>query len=76
MSDWKIEKDFATRETPSPFAQRTEVELAGDAFTIDCTIGSGYMRESTTATVPVRVIAILLRNAGYTVEWPQSGKEP
>lgn len=67
---WTIETthgNYASKVWRSPVFTEVTAELQGDALTVDAEVGSGYMREHTTVHVPVSVLIVLLRGAGYEV---------
>jgi hypothetical protein len=49
----------------------TEVEIVGDRLVVNQEHGSGYLRQSTTASIPVTVIVEMMRAAGYGVRTPE-----
>ena len=71
--EWQIDTGVAIRTWRDPYFKEVSVELGLDMFAVDTEIGSGFMRESTSAHIPVRVIVRLLEDAGYVVTLPPSG---
>lgn len=70
MSDWKIETaygNYATCTIRRPVFTEIQVEVDDTNVRVETEVGSGYMREQTTAVVPIDVLVELLKGAGFVV---------
>ncbi len=68
MAEWRYEQDefrnFANFTTPG---QEVEIIVDREVVEVQVIRGRGYMREETTAYVPVEVMVRMLEHAGFDV---------
>lgn len=64
INGWNVE---TTRFYNAATHGGVEVCMESDHVQVDVTQGSGYMREQTSAYIPMEVIIRMMEHAGYTV---------
>lgn len=69
MAEWKLEQtQFRNVAFANTRSGLVEADIEDETLQVDVENGSGYLREHTTAYIPVEVLVKLLTHAGYRVE--------
>jgi len=65
---WRIEAtEFMNFANCSRRGREIEVSVEAESVEINVEEGSGYLSQRTTAYIPMEIMVVLMRNAGYTV---------
>lgn len=67
IDGWTIDGSTAMKAWRSPIFREVDLEVDGDSLYVTAEMGSGYEQERTNAQIPIGVLLVLLRHAGYEV---------